>query len=285
MIRNIIVPVRGDGQGGNVLAHAAAMAKRFDAHIEVTHCRARPEDLLTYTMAIPAFLKEQLMESAGKLAESEEEGLIADLKERAKGLGLVFSEDPTMKGGTVHWTEEQGKQADVIKHHGRLADLICVAQPDRAQNIGFNTLKSALFLTGRPVMMCPSTDKVAANLGDHVAIAWNGSLEASRAVRLTTDLLQKASKVTILSAGSGEPHGATAEDLKDYLKLRKVNADIDKFAVRDNAGAALLEHCGQVGADLLVMGAYGDSHEREVMFGGNTQTVVDTAKIPVILVH
>ncbi|MCB1478935.1 MAG: universal stress protein [Tepidamorphaceae bacterium] len=285
MIRNIMVPVRGDGKGDNVLAHAAVIAKRFDAHIEVTHCRARPEDLLTYTMAIPAFLKEQLIESAGKLAESEEAGLIEELKGLAKNLGLVFSEDPTTKGGTVHWTEEQGKQPDVIKHHGRLADLICVPQPDRAQNVGVNTLKSALFLTGRPVMMCPKADKVSENLGDHVAIAWNGSLEASRAVRMTTDILQEASKVTILSAGSGEPHGATADDLKAYLASRSISADINKFNVRDNAGASILSKCGEIGADLLIMGAYGDSHEREVMFGGNTQTVVDTAKMPVILVH
>jgi nucleotide-binding universal stress UspA family protein len=33
------------------------------------------------------------------------------------------------------------------------------------------------------------------------------------------------------------------------------------------------------------MGAYGHSHERETLFGGNTQTVVDHAEIPVLLAH
>lgn len=285
MIRNIIVPVRGDGKGDNVLAHAAVLAKRFDAHIEVTHCRARPDDLMPYGVAIPSFLKEQITESARKLAEIEEAGLIDELKELAKGLGIKFSEDPKAKGVTISWTEEQGKQPDVIKHHGRLADLICVPQPDREQNIGFNTLKSALFLTGRPVLMCPPTDKVPATLGEHVAIAWNGSLEASRAVMLNCDILKAAGKVTILSAGKGEPHGATADDLKDYLAVRGIDAALDKFNPGDNVGQALLERSAAAGADLLVMGAYGDSHERELLFGGNTQTVVDTAKMPVILVH
>ncbi|MCC0017296.1 MAG: universal stress protein [Rhodobiaceae bacterium] len=285
MIRKIMVPVRGDGKGDNVLAHAAVLAKRFDAHIEVTHCRARPDDLMPYGVAIPSFLKEQIFDSARKLAESEEAGLIDELKALAKKLGVKFSDNPKDKGVTVSWTEEQGKQPDVIKHHGRLADLICVPQPDRSQNIGVNTLKSALFLTGRPVMMCPPTDKVPAKLGDHVAIAWNGSLEASRAVILTTEILQKASKVTILSAGEGEPHGATAQDLVEYLDVRGITANIDKFERGSNIGEALLAHSATVGADILVMGAYGDSHERELMFGGNTQTIVDTAKMPVILVH
>ena len=35
MIRKILVPVRGDGKGDNVLAHAAALAHRYSAHIEV----------------------------------------------------------------------------------------------------------------------------------------------------------------------------------------------------------------------------------------------------------
>jgi hypothetical protein len=42
MIRKILVPVRGDGKGDNVLAHAAALARGFNAHIEITHCRAKP---------------------------------------------------------------------------------------------------------------------------------------------------------------------------------------------------------------------------------------------------
>ena len=56
MIHKILVPVRGDGKGDNVLAHAAALARRFSAHIEVTHCRPRPQDLLPYGVPIPSEL-------------------------------------------------------------------------------------------------------------------------------------------------------------------------------------------------------------------------------------
>jgi nucleotide-binding universal stress UspA family protein len=35
----------------------------------------------------------------------------------------------------------------------------------------------------------------------------------------------------------------------------------------------------------MVMGAYGDSHEKETIFGGNTQYIVDNANMPVVLVH
>ena len=52
MIRKILVPVRGDGKGDNVLAHAAALARRFNAHIAVTHCRATAEDLKPFGVPI-----------------------------------------------------------------------------------------------------------------------------------------------------------------------------------------------------------------------------------------
>ena len=43
-LRSILVPVRGDGLGEGVLNHALALARRSDAHLDVVHCRPRPED-------------------------------------------------------------------------------------------------------------------------------------------------------------------------------------------------------------------------------------------------
>ena len=40
-----------------------------------------------------------------------------------------------------------------------------------------------------------------------------------------------------------------------------------------------------LGAQMLMMGAYSVSHERETLFGGNTQSVVDKADMPVVMAH
>ena len=57
------------------------------------------------------------------------------------------------------------------------------------------------------------------------------------------------------------------------------------FDVRGPAGRQLLSKSGEVGADLLVMGAYHESYERETLLGGNSAVVVEEATIPVIMVH
>lgn len=284
MVHKIILPVRGDGKGDNVFAHAAALARRFKAHVVVTHCRPRPEDLLPFGVPIPAFMKEQLLEQARKLADLEEEGLEGEFAELAKQFGLRMSDKPTGKSASASWVEEAGRQVDVIKHHGRLADVICVAKPDRDRNLGTNTLKAALFHTGRPVMMCPATETPPKTLGDKITIAWNGSTEAARAVALTMGIIEKAGEVVILSSGS-EIHGANADDLLTYFTDRGIEASITRFDGQKKIGEELIKNSKAIGADLMIMGAYGNSHEHESVFGGNTQYVVDNADLPVILVH
>lgn len=285
MIRKIVVPVRGDGKGDNVLAHAAAMAKRHKAHVLVTHCRPRPEDLLPYGIPMPQFARDQLLKHSADLANSEEQGLREELRGLSDRLGLTQSETPVSEAASVQFVEEAGKMADVIRHHGRLADLVAVAQPERDMSLGANTLKSALFYTGSPVLMCPPTAGEPQDLGEHVSIAWNGSLEVSRAVKATMPIIESASKVTILCGGAAAPHGATTEDLLSYLEIRGVGAEVVKFDTSGGIAKGLLRSTAEQGADLMIMGAYGDSHERETIFGGNTQTVVETAEIPVLMVH
>ncbi len=284
MLSKIIVPVRGDGMVETVLGHAAALAKHHNAHIVVTHCRARPEDLMPFSRALPAFARETMIQQASELADQQEQGVRRQLHELTQSLALTETNAPVPGSASIEFVEEYGMMADVIKHNGRLADIIVVAKPDRDRNLGANSLKSALFRTGRPVLMCPPDRAVPADFGRRITVAWNGSLEASRAVALTLDLAKAAQSVTILAGGKGEPHGAPAEDLVAYYKLRGIAADIHRFETR-NPAEALLSITTELGANLLVMGAYGQNHERETLFGGNTQVVVDKAEIPVVLVH
>ncbi len=284
MLSKILVPVRGDGMVGTVVGHAAELAKRHGAHVVVAHCRAQAADMLPFGVPLPKFARETFVQQAQELADRQEEHVRKILHRLAGDLGLEESAPRPGETGTCEFVEENARMADVIKHNGRLADLIVVAKPDRDRNLGYNSLKAGLYDTGRPVLMCPGHGVPAPGLGRHVAIGWNGSVEAARAVALTLDLMAAAEEVTILAGGKGEPHGASTEELEDYYRLRGIKATTRQFESR-NPGAALLEQTAGIGADLLVMGAYSHSHERETLFGGNTQTVVDRAEVPVVLVH
>lgn len=285
-IAKILVPVRGDGKGENVLAHAAAIARKHNAHIEAVHCRARPQDMIPSGVAVPPALRKQLEAQMVELANAEE----ASLQEKFRawlarlGLDLVETGIPPRDRPSAGWCEEQGKQMDVIKRHGRLADLVAVAKPDRDRNLGVNTLKAALFSTGRPVLICPPAETAPQVLGERIAIAWNGSAEASRAVALALPLIQAADEIIVLDGGTGD-HGASGDEFMRYLEIRGVKARREPVSGGDNPGRAILAAAAAAGADLLVMGAYSHSREHESVFGGATQHVVDRTTMPVIMVH
>lgn len=285
MIRKILVPVRGDNKGDNVLAHAAAVAHRHKAHIEIVHCRPRPEDLMPYGVHIPEFLRKQIVKQSYEVADQEEAGMRQELEVLAKTLKLDGTGENIGKAATVSFVEEAGRQVDVIKRHGRLADMIAVAKPDRDRNLGHNTLKAALFHSGRPVLMCPPAETAPAVLGAKVTIAWNGSAESARALSQCKSVLRGADSVWVLSNGSDSGRGTSTDDLMAYLELHDIAATVKMFEAKRKIGNELLRLSEELGADMMIMGAYGDSHERETVFGGNTQTIVDTATMPVLFNH
>lgn len=283
-LRTILVPVRGDGLGEGLLDHALALSRKSDAHIEVIHCRARPEDMIPFGVFLPASMREQIKSAAGNMADTEEAQLrpLFDAYARDHDLEVVEAPPWPIGRASISWRERTGKQPTIVSAHGRLADVIVVPKPDRALNVGFNTLEAALFSTGRPVVMCPA--KKPGTLGAHVAVAWNGSAEAARMIATALPVLAGADKVTVLSVGSEVTAEIGADALVNYLASHDIAAEA---VVRQESRIAqtLLGECDQRGADMLMMGAYGQSRQLEMVMGGVTQHIVEQAGIPVLLSH
>lgn len=287
MLRTILIPVRGDGKGEVVLDHALALGRRFDAHLEVVHCRQRPQDMLPFAGIVPSSMRQQIVASATSLANDEERrvrALFEDYCRRADLQVVAGPRDAPRDRPSASWSEATGKQADVVALRGRLADLIAVAQPDHHLGIGFNTLESALLETGRLVLLCPP--RPVAAIGRHVAIAWNGAAEAASAVAAALSILVAADRVTVLSALTGSPIDLVPEALADHLACHGIEAQIESFAAKPHAVAqGLLGACKNAGVDLLLMGAYGHNRRRELVMGGVTKHITDHADLPVLLLR
>jgi nucleotide-binding universal stress UspA family protein len=283
-LRTILVPVRGDDRGEGLLDHALALGQRSNAHIEVVHCRARPEDMLPFGVFLPASMREQIKSAAGNMADVEETKLRPLFDAYAETHGLEIADTPPWPQDrvSISWRERTGKQPSIVALYGRLADLIVVPQPDRAQNFGVNTLEAALFSTGRPVVMCPAGS--AGTIGDHVAVAWNGSAESSRAVAMAMPVLAGASAVTIVAVGAEVPDDMGPNMLAAYLASHGIGTEVVARG-EGKIAQTLLAECQARGADLLVMGAYGQSRQLEMVMGGVTQHIVDHAAVPVLMSH
>ena len=285
-IRTILVPIRGDGTGEQVLDHAYALGAPFNAHITVVHSRPRPEDLIPFGVAVPKAWRDQITSSATGIADTEETQL-RDLFNNyisSHSIDLCDTRPAPHDRLTISWSEATGKQANIIGVRGRLSDVVAVPKPDRDRNLGQNTLESALMESGRPVLLCPAMP--VTTIGKRVAIAWNGSAESSRAVSLSMPILQKAEAVTVMTSMRDSDLELKGTDLCFFLKDHGVDAEVVAInAGPSNIGRRLLGTAADNGADVMVMGAYGRSRGREMILGGATQSVIDKTHMPVLMVH
>ncbi len=282
MMKSILVPVRGDGMIATVLAHAAELAKQHSAQVNVVHCRAQPKDLMPQGIPLNDFARKVMMEQAVELANRQEDHLRGIMRRLAREFGLT--EDGADDTAMCSFREEQGRMADVVKHAGRLSDLIVLPKPQKERNLGQSSLKAALYGAGRPVLICPGQLEPDARFANHVAVGWNGSLPAARAVASSLDIVDAATRVSILAGGKVQTHGPEAQELVAYYALRGITAELVRFEGKDPA-SDLLSKTKEIGASLLVIGAYSHSHEAGMLFGGNTERIVDNTDMPVLMAH
>jgi len=144
-------------------------------------------------------------------------------------------------------------------------------------------LETALFDTSRPVLMVP--DGVPMNLFHHPIIAWNGSLEAGRAVGFALRFLTECEGGVDIFTAPERKHRTETDELQRYLHWHGVVAE--RVLVEDSRpiGMSLLAQASSNQAGLIVMGAYTHGHYRQFLFGGMTRYVMDHAATPVLLAH
>jgi nucleotide-binding universal stress UspA family protein len=123
---------------------------------------------------------------------------------------------------------------------------------------------------------------------EHILIAHDGSAESTKALRSGLDLAADlGTGVTIVTVCQEENRAAAAAKI---LKEAEGQAQVHKLSVHPELGhghpeAEILRVCEEVGAELIVMGAYGHTRIRELILGSTTSQVLRESHVPVLLVR
>lgn len=171
----------------------------------------------------------------------------------------------------------------------RTSDLVVAGQPASMESVEAELLVGALFGGGRPCLMLPRWLKPH-TLGKRVFIAWKGTPEAARAVAGALPFIRKADSVRICCVNPrGEREGEDAEGLNrlaTYLSRHGANVEpVVSAKSSDGADKLIMSEADAFNADLVVMGGYGHSRVRELVFGGLTEKMVRGAKTAVLFAH
>lgn len=184
------------------------------------------------------------------------------------------------------------QDAEALAELARFCDLVVITQDDPHEALPGQVERLPDYValnSTAPVLLVP-TDWTASGPPGHVLLAWNGSPMATRAVYAAIPLMRNAASVRLASfCGPTEPCADRSEAEQPQLaaSLSRHGIYVEqclRFQDAD-AGRALLTLTDETGGDLIVMGCYGQSRFREMLLGGVTRTILQAAKVPVLMMH
>lgn len=210
--------------------------------------------------------------------------IMAQARERADT--LVHSLSTRLARDDVPWTIETSEAdvVDALVSSARLADLVIMSLGDATPPLGTRPPVGAVAIAARtPVLALPHG--VRFDPAGTAMVAWNGSYEGAHALRAAVPLLQLASTVHVVTIAERDV-GLPVTDALAYLSRHDIHAEAHE---RESGPAtveeALVAYGDELGATLTVMGAYGHSRLRELLFGGVTRFAIDAAARPLLLMN
>lgn len=291
-IKSILCVFGGAPHELNALNTALTLAEAHAARVRVLHISPEPQ-------AYPGLYGEAAV-VGGEVVVAIEKGnkeRLAAARQYVASFAArhripLDADDMPIHHASARFLHRTGSVDEAITREGRRSDLIVLGRSPKPLDASddFIRIAAAVFNTGRPVLLMPGTEEKAFTQWQDrtVALAWNGSLEAARALWGAMPLLERAEKLHVLMAhGRGDTIDIAAEgELIAYCQAHGVHADVVSVE-RGSRGDAetILTKARELGVGLLAMGAYGHSMFREMILGGFTEDMLKKADIPLLLSH
>lgn len=278
--KDVLVHLDGSDRATARLDYAAGLAARHGAHLVGLHA---------VEGGLPAGLTSDMGgASLGILLAQLRDTAEAD----AKRMRQAFEDRVRRDGLRGEWRESMDMPPEAVALHARYADLAVLGQPEPGgalASINEMILESVLFTAGRPVLMLPYVGHFTPT-PQTVLVGWNASKEAARAVHDALPLMQAAAQVRVLAVnprlGIGGHGDVPAADIALHLARHGVAATAQHATANEiRESDVLLNSAADLGAELLVMGAYGHSRLREMVLGGVTRGILARMTLPVLLSH
>jgi nucleotide-binding universal stress UspA family protein len=289
-IKTILVGASGGSASNGAIELACRFADRLCAHVEGFHVLIDPIAAFASVGAGEGFaLSGDVVAEMVDEADANAAHAKASFKEIATRHHLPYRNLAQIAaardgGPSVGWRAETGDPSHLVAERARFFDLIVLGRSSRVvDEPSSNTIEAVLARSGRPVLLAPAVP--TATLGHAVAIAWNGSPQAVRAIGVSLPLLVMADSVLVITVGDDSTGDIPA--VLDHLAWHGIAAKHRQIPATssESTGILLLNAAQEAGADMLVMGGYGHQPWREALFGGVTRDILGTSLLPLLLMH
>ena len=267
-----ILAVITDARSVRPCLDAAVMAARIDpySHIEGLHVVVDPDRLVAVSEEV----------QIQRLREATE----GTARDRAKAVEAEFlrwnvgADEGTPR---ITWEAPVGAEEESVVRAAHDADLIVLVRGHDMDS--GDACHAAIREAAKPLLLVPPTWQPRSTGFAHVAVALGDTPVAADAIDAALPWLRAAARVTALRIGrQDDPALALADRVRAVgiaVAMRVVPPD------GEDRGSQIVHEARDIGADLLVAGAYRHGPLLEWLLGGTTRHMLGNAELPLFLVH
>jgi nucleotide-binding universal stress UspA family protein len=276
--RTILVHVDTSRQARNRVDAAVKLATDHEARVVALYSVFIPEPKSFYVLA---GVGEELLQLRSR-------------REQACGeLQAYFDKVTGAAGVKGEWHTPDEHPNVAVPLYARHADLAVAGQTDMADPdtyVAPNFVENLIMSAGRPVLVMPYAG-ASDLIGTAPMIAWDCSRAATRAVHDALPFLVRArtSAVVTVNALDDESASARLPGAEIATVLARHGATVTTHSLegvpRREIGETLLSQASDLGADLIVAGAYGHMRVAELVLGGVTRKLLQSMTVPVLFSH
>jgi len=288
-IRRLLVPLVGSDNDQLVLDVGFGLARDLSAHVDALFVRPDPEDAVPY-LGMDVGNLEEIRDEYRKHAEVIGKKTAAKSRRRfnaaCKKQGIAKAKRPSEPSEiSARWIDVVGSTTREMAEAARFCDISVFAGPPTDYHRLFpNVLECTLLESGRPLLFVP--DSAVKFPPERVAIAWDASIPAVRAVGAAGTFLRDAKDIQVLSIEEQYEDTADPQKVVEYLAWHGLNAEGRVIPrAHEEVGHALLAAAQKTEASLLIMGGYAHNRFEEAVFGGTTLHVMRHTPVPLLMMH
>lgn len=282
--QKIVALVDGSVYSASLCEHAAWISQRTNAPVEVIHVLGRREapEKADFSGSIALGARSALLEELAmldaqraKLVSQKGRAILEDARTILDKAGVTEITTRLRQGDIVEAIAEIEADARVIMigKRGEAADFA-------KGHLGSN-LERIIRASQKPVFVASRAFKPIAR----VLVAYDGGVSAMKAVdHIARSPLFQGLAVHVATVGSATPEVKKGLANAKAL-LQGAGLEVETSVLPGQPETALSKLIEDAQIDLLVMGAYGHSRIRSLIIGSTTTAMIQSCKVPVVLMR
>jgi len=256
-----------------------ALGRSNDARLEIAGLLAKRFDTCVIGITAGEFSPPLYFTTGEQAQKVLDEGQAA-VRNRVAEVEAEFRAAMQNRAAAIEWRCAEDFPARFIVQQARAADIIVVGEDGRdALADPFMQANSSDLVTqtGRPLLVVPDTSSWR-DLRS-VPIAWKDTPEARRAIADALPMLRQAEDINVVEILEDDVNRPAAlsgvNDVVAWLSRHGLVASGQMPAECGDAARQLDRIASEIGAGLVVAGAYGHSRLREWILGGVTKRLIN----------